>query len=92
VSAVPLYLVERIVPGATLESLSEIRHAAGEVCSAFTAEGRSVRYLRSIFTPGESRCQCLFEAASADLVQAVNDTAQIPYSRIVVAMEIGANE
>jgi hypothetical protein len=80
------------MPGATLQSLQEIRHAAEGVCGAFSAEGRSVRYLRSIFTPGESRCQCLFEAASADLVQAANDAAQIPYSRIVVALEIGANE
>jgi Protein of unknown function (DUF4242) len=89
---VPLYVVERVIPGATLQSLREIRHAAEEVCGAFTAEGRSVRYLRSIFTPGESRCQCLFEAASADLVQAANDTAQIPYNRIVVAVEIGVND
>jgi Protein of unknown function (DUF4242) len=92
VCAVPLYVVERVIPGATLQSLGEMRHAAEEACGAFTAEGRSVRYLRSIFTPGESRCQCLFEAASADLVQAANDTAQIPYSRIVVAMELGVNE
>jgi len=89
---VPLYVVERVMPGATLESLREIRHAAEEVCGVFTAEGRSVRYLRSIFTPGESRCQCLFEAASADLVQAVNEAAQIPYNRIVVALEIGGND
>ena len=89
---VPLYVVERVMPGATLESLREIRHAAEEVCGAFTAEGRSVRYLRSIFMPGESRCQCLFEAASADLVQAVNEAAQIPYNRIVVALEIGGND
>jgi len=80
------------MPGATLETLWEIRHAAEEVCGVFTAEGRSVRYLRSIFTPGESRCQCLFEAASADLVQAVNEAAQIPYNRIVVALEIGGND
>jgi hypothetical protein len=57
-----------------------------------TAEGRPVRYLRSIVTPGESRYQCLFEAVSADVVQAANDTAQIPYRRIILAMEIGADE
>lgn len=80
------------MPGATLQSLQEIRHAAEEACGGLTAEGRSVRSLRSIFTPGESRCQCLFEAASADLVQAANEAAQIPYSRIVIAVDIGANE
>jgi len=87
----PLYVVERIMPRATLESLEEIRHAAEETCRVFTDEDKPVRYLRSTFTPGESRCRCLFEAASADLVQAVNDTAQIPYSRIVIAIDLGAH-
>jgi hypothetical protein len=41
--------------------------------------------------PGRSRCSCLFEASNEDLVQAVNDMAQIPYSRIVLAVELTAD-
>ncbi len=84
----PTYMVERILPGATMASIEAIRQAAEEACRVFAAEGRPVRYLRCIFTPGDSRCRCLFEAPSADLVQAVNEVAQIPYSRIVLAVDL----
>ena len=83
----PTYMVERSLPGATMASIEALRQTAGKACRAFAAEGRPVRYLRSIFTPGDSRCRCLFEAASADLVRAVNEAAQLPYSRIVLAVE-----
>jgi hypothetical protein len=85
------YLVERVVPGATVESVEAIQRAAEEACRAFTAAGKPVRYLRSTFTPGESRCRCLFEAPSSELVQAVNEAAQIPYSRIILAVDLPAH-
>jgi hypothetical protein len=85
----PMYVVERILPGASVEALEAIREAAQEACRALAMDGKSVRYLRSIFTPGESRCRCLFEAADGDLVREVNDAAELPYSRIVLAVEIG---
>jgi hypothetical protein len=31
---------------------------------------------------------CLFEADNADLVKEVNDTAKIPYKRVVEAMDL----
>lgn len=83
----PIYMVERILPGATLESLAALRQAARDVCRASTAAGKPVRYLRSTVTPGESRCRCLFEAADGDLVRAVNDAAQFPYNRIIMALD-----
>jgi len=84
----PTYMVERILPGATMESVEALRQATGATCRAFATEGRPVRYLRSIFTPGDSRCRCLFEAPCADLVRELNESAQIPYSRIVLALEL----
>lgn len=84
----PIYLVERRVPGATLSSVAAMQQAAGVVCQARAAQGQPVRYLRSIYTPGESCCRCLFEAPTADLVQEVNEAAQLPYSRIILAMEL----
>jgi hypothetical protein len=47
-----------------------------------------VRYLRSVFIPGDSRCFCLFEAASADAVRRVNDSAGLPYSAVSEAMDL----
>jgi hypothetical protein len=80
-------MVERILQGATMASVEAMQQAAGEACRAFAAEGRPVRYLRSTFTPGDSRCRCMFEAPDAELVRAVNEAAQIPYSRIVLAID-----
>jgi muconolactone delta-isomerase len=85
---VPLYLVERYLPGMTIAELAALQRAEERACAASVAQGKSVRYLRSTFSPGESRCQCLFEAPNADRVQEVNDLAQIPYSRIVLALDL----
>jgi hypothetical protein len=84
----PIYQVERVLPGADLEALAALSRAAQEACQRFAATGKPVRYLRSTFTPGESRCRCLFDAASGDLVREVNDAAELPYSRIVLAVDL----
>ena len=81
----PVYQVERIVPGAGMVAMEAIRRRAAAACLTYSARG--VRYLRSTFTPGDSRCRCLFEAASAEDVRRLNDAAQIPHQRIVVAVD-----
>src|SRR5947209_5636506 len=83
----PVYLVERDLPGVTMVQLAAIRRASSEACARFAADGKLVQYRRSTFVPGESRCLCLFEAPDADRVQEVNEDAQIPYTRIVIALE-----
>jgi hypothetical protein len=90
--AMPTYLVERVLPGATMASVEAVCMATGEACRAVAAEGRPVRYLRSTFTPGDSRCRCLFEAPSAELVRVVNEAAQVPYSRILLAVDLAHDE
>jgi len=84
----PVYLVERDLPGVTMAQVRALREATQRSCDAITAQGQSVRYLRSTFVPGESRCLCLFEASSADFVQEVNEDAQIPYTRIILAVDL----
>jgi hypothetical protein len=83
----PLYMVERILPGASIDAVQAIWRAADEACRAFAADGKPVRYLRSTFTPGDSRCRCLFEATNAELVEELNQAAQIPYARIFMAVD-----
>jgi hypothetical protein len=46
-----------------------------------------VRYLRTIYAPGEARCLCLFEASDADIARLVNDTAELPFVWIAAAVE-----
>ena len=55
----PVYLVERVMPGFTVDQLEVAQRAALEMSMRFTARGERVRYIRSTFIPGESRRLCL---------------------------------
>ena len=83
-----VYLVDRDLPGITMEQLGAAQKAAIDTSERFTSEGKPVRYIRSTYVPGESNCMCLFEAASADMVKEVNEAANIPFTRIVEAMDL----
>lgn len=83
-----VYMVERDLPGVTMEQLAGAQKAAIETGQQFTDEGKNVRYIRTTFVPNEARCMCLFEADNADLVREVNETAQIPFTRIVEALDL----
>lgn len=83
-----VFMVDRDLPGITLEQLSAAQKAAIETSRQFTEEGRPVRYIRSMYVPGEAHCMCLFEAGNASDVQDVNDEAGIPYTRVVEAMDL----
>ena len=55
----PIYMVERNLPGITMEQLAGAQREAIETGKRMTAEGKTVRYIRSMFVPGEARCMCL---------------------------------
>ncbi|TMC53375.1 MAG: DUF4242 domain-containing protein [Chloroflexi bacterium] len=86
-----VYMVERELPGITLEQLGGAQRAAIETSHRFSDEGKPVRYIRSTYVPGEAKCMCLFEAPSAQRVKEVNEAAQIPFSRIVEALDLTPN-
>jgi hypothetical protein len=83
-----IYIAERTLPGITPEQLATMQHAAIEMSARFTAQGRSVRYLRSVFLPSEAHCLSLFEADNGALVRDVNEAAQLPFTRIVEALDL----
>ena len=83
-----VYLVDRQLPGITIDQLAASQKAAIATSQQFTLEGKPVRYIRSTFVPGEEDCICLIEAADAQLVKEVNETAQIPFSRILEALDL----
>ena len=83
-----IYVAERTLPGITHEQLAAMQHAAIEMCTRFTAQGRSVHYLRSVFVPSEGHCLSLFEAESGVHVRDVNEAAQLPFTRIVEAIDL----
>ena len=83
-----VYMVERDLAGITTAALAGAQQAAIATAQRFTADGTPVRYIRSTFLPGESRCMCLFDAQSADDVRKVNEAAQLPFTRIVEALDL----
>ena len=83
-----VYMVERDLPGITLEQLGGAQKAAIETSQEFTSQGKQVRYIRSTWVPGDSRVMCLFEASTSQLVEEVNQKANIPFTRVVEAMDL----
>jgi hypothetical protein len=81
-------MVERDLKGITMDQLGAAQKAAIETGKKLTGEGKQVRYIRSTFVPGEARCMCLFEAPSSQNVKELNDKANIPYTRIVEALDL----
>jgi hypothetical protein len=84
----PVYMVERELPGVTMDQLAAAQKAAIETGEKFTSEGKNVSYIRTAFVPGDARCMCLFQADNPDLVKELNETAGIPFNRIVEAMDL----
>ena len=83
-----VYMVDRDLPRITPEGLAALQGAEIAAARELSAAGRPVRYIRSLFIPGETRCLCLFEAGDAATVAALNEQAQLPYSRIVAALDL----
>ncbi|HYB75097.1 MAG TPA: DUF4242 domain-containing protein [Candidatus Sulfotelmatobacter sp.] len=84
----PIYLVERNLPGITMDQLAGAQKAAIETGRRMSAEGKPVRYIRSTFVPGEARCMCLFEAPNQEQVRELNEKAKLPFVRIVDALDL----
>ena len=83
-----VYMVERDLPGITLEQLGGAQKADTETSQEFTSKGKQVRYIRSTYVPGDSKVMCLFEASGQQLVEEVNQAANIPFTRVVEAMDL----
>jgi uncharacterized protein DUF4242 len=84
----PVYMTHRDLPGATLDQLTELQKVMIDTSRRFTADGRPVRFIRSSWVPSESHVMCLFEADNPQVVRDVNESAGIPFVRIVEAVDL----
>ena len=84
----PVFLVERSLQGITMEQLAAAQQRAIGTAAQMSAGGTPIRYLRSTFVPDSGRCMCLFEGAAARDVEDLNRTAQIPFDRVVPALDL----
>ena len=83
-----IYMADRNLPGISLEKLAAAQKAAIATAAEMRRDGDDIRYIRSTFVPGSSRCMCLFEAKSPESVRKLNDIARIPYESIVEAYDL----
>ena len=88
----PKYMVERYLPRITPEQLTAAATRAKITTAEMTQEGTPIRYLRSIFIPGEDKCFCLFDGPSPDAVREANERANIPFERVVEALQIASED
>jgi hypothetical protein len=84
----PVYLVERYLTPAAAQDLpaAVARTARLAALSAGTVPGREAQYLLSAYLPAEDTCFCLFRAATAQAVRALNDQASFALDRITAAV------
>ncbi len=83
----PIYLTERHLPGMTVAQLAAMQEAALASSARYTAAGKPVSYLRSLWLPGDDQVLCLFQATDPTHVREVNEAAGLTFSRIVEAVE-----
>ena len=86
-STLEVYCVERSLPGLTRRQLADVHWALLQTVQRVAKNGGQIRYVRSTFLPDQSRCMCIFESSSRELVRTVNETAQIPFTRIENALD-----
>ena len=86
-----VYMVERSLKGISMDALAAAQKRAIETAQKLSSEGTPVRYIRSTFVPEEGACRCLFSAERSEDVKRLNESAQIPFDRIVPALDLTPN-
>ncbi len=83
-----VFMVERSLKGISMEQLDAAQQRAISTAKEMTAEGTPVRYIRSTFVPESGQCMCLFDAADGEQVKALNQKANIPFDKVVPALDL----
>jgi muconolactone delta-isomerase len=86
------YLADCDLPGMTPEQLRGTEARIQRACEQAAAAGDAIRYLRAIWVPGDWRVMYLFQARGVAAVEAVCRAAQVPFLRIVDAVDRGVGE
>ena len=84
----PNYVVERYRPNSDPDSLRAVADRLTAFARQASLDGVSVRYIDTIFLPGDETCLHLFEAESEADVEAVARRAGIEADRVVPAEQI----
>jgi len=82
------FMVERSLKGISMSDLGAAQKAAISTAADMTKGGTPVSYIRSTFVPESGQCMCLFSANDAASVKKLNETAKLPFDRIVAALDL----
>jgi hypothetical protein len=82
------YLVERYLPGASLDTIEGAADRVRAAVQELNARGTAIRYLGSTFVPEEEACFCHFEGSSLDAVVAANERAGVAFARVLAAVSV----
>jgi hypothetical protein len=83
-----VFMVERSLKGISMSQLGQAQETAIQAANQLSRLGTPVRYLRSTFVPESGACMCLFEACDASTVKQLNESANLPFTRIVPALDL----
>ena len=84
----PIFAVQRKLPGISMKDLGNAQKAAIDTSNKSSEKGIFVKYIRSNFYPGDSKCTCLFEANDAESVKNVNEEASLPFDTIEEVLDL----
>ncbi len=76
------YAVELYLPRFTKDALPEATERAGAMAEQMAREGIPVRFLHSIFVPGDEMCFLLFAGPSTGIVAELAHRAAITFERV----------
>jgi hypothetical protein len=83
----PSYLVEVYMPRSRPHEAHATAGRARAAAAELSREGVPVRYVRTTFLPDDETCLHLFEAESAEVVEAASSRAELGRGRIIPAIE-----
>jgi hypothetical protein len=80
------FLAELYLPRTSVGAVAHARDRAKDATAGLSAEGTSVRLLRTIFVPTDEMCLFLFEAPSAEAVRETALRAALSFEHIAEAV------
>jgi hypothetical protein len=81
-------MAECFWPGVTEEKVADAGDRLRRAARALSERGRASRYIGSILVPVDEIALCLFAAPSAATAAELNETADIPFERILRIVQL----
>ena len=85
------FLVEHYWPGITADEFQAAADRVRLSADELSREGAQIRFLHSTLVPEDEAAFCVFAGESPDVVETAYRRANVPFERIVDALELNSN-